>query len=169
MGYVVIALLSGKGGGYVAAAYYAIAYGVISLVAFGSVSVIERNGVGYAMEDYRGLGYKQPYASGVLTLALFALAGIPTTIGFTGKFLIFTAAIRSGEVVLAVIGILLAAVSIYYYLRVVVTLYFTHSESHEISHPTYPEYIVLSAASAAILVLGLWPDALINRLSQLLP
>ena len=169
MGYVVIALISGKGGGYQAAAYYALVYGVISLAAFGAIAVIERGGCGETLDDYRGLGYSHPFASGVLALALLALAGIPPTAGFIGKFLIFTAAIRSGEVALAVIGILLAAVSVYYYLKVLVSLYFKHSDPHEISYPNLPEYAVLSAAAAAILLPGLWPGALIRLLTHLLP
>ena len=170
MGYVVIALLSGRGGGYQAAAYYAIVYGAISLAAFGAIAVLERNGCGETVEEYSGLGSRQPFASGVLALSLFALAGIPPTAGFTGKFLIFTAAIRSGEIALAVIGILLAAVSLFYYLKVVVSLYFKHSGIHDnTAGPNYPEYIVLTVASAAILLLGLWPNALIGLLSNLLP
>jgi NADH-quinone oxidoreductase subunit N len=169
MGYVVIALISGKGGGYQAAAYYAIAYGVISLAAFGAVATLERGGSGETLDDYRGLGYSQPFTSGVLTLALLALAGIPPTAGFTGKFLIFRAALRSGEVTLSIIGILLAAVSVFYYLRVVVALYFNHSDPHEISRPNFSEYLVLSAASALILLLGLWPGGLIELLAQTLP
>jgi NADH-quinone oxidoreductase subunit N len=171
MGYVVIALISGKEGGYQAAAYYAMAYGTISLAAFGAIAVLERNGCGETVDDYRGLGSRQPFASGVLALALFALAGIPPTAGFTGKFLIFTAAIRSGEIALAVIGILLAAVSIYYYLRVIAAIYFKHADVHKnespADRPNSLEYAILTAASLFILLLGLWPGALINLLSKI--
>ncbi|HIJ88223.1 MAG TPA: NADH-quinone oxidoreductase subunit N [Desulfuromonadales bacterium] len=169
MGYVAVALVSGKGGGYQAAAFYALAYGVISLAAFGAIAVLERQGCGETLDDYRGLGQSKPFASGVLTLALFSLAGIPPTVGFTGKFLIFTSAIRSGEIALAVIGVLLAAISVYYYLKVVITLYSKHTGTADASHPTYPEYSVLILASTAMVLLGLWPDALISLLSHLLP
>jgi NADH-quinone oxidoreductase subunit N len=162
MGYVVIALLCGKSGGYAAAAYYALAYGVISLAAFGAIAVLERHGAGESLDDYRGLGQRQPFAAGVLTLALLALAGIPPTAGFTGKFLIFAAALRAGEVTLAVIGILLAAVSIYYYLRVVVVLYFKDVTHGDDVRPNSLEYFVLSVAAAAILLLGLWPNTLLR-------
>lgn len=168
MGYVVVALLSGTGG-YQAAAFYALAYGVISLAAFGAISVLEREGCGETLDDYRGLGRSRPFAAGVLALALFALAGIPPTVGFTGKFLIFAAALRSGEIALAVIGILLAAVSVFYYLRVVVALYCKRSEAADDSRPALPEYVVLAVASSAILLLGLWPNTLISLLSRLLP
>jgi len=167
MGYVVIALLSGKAGGYQAAAYYALAYGIISLAAFGAIAVLERNGCGENLDDYRGRGSQQPFASGVLTLALLALAGIPPTAGFTGKFLIFAAALRAGEIALAVSGILLAAVSIYYYLRVVVALYFKESRHAGNANPHPLEYLVLTVAAAAILLLGLWPGTLLNLLSPL--
>ncbi|MDD2273904.1 MAG: NADH-quinone oxidoreductase subunit N [Desulfuromonadaceae bacterium] len=169
MGYVVVALLSGTGGGYQAAAFYAMAYGVISLAAFGAISVLERQGCGETLDDYRGLGHSRPFASGVLALALFALAGIPPTVGFTGKFLIFTAAVRSGEITLAVCGILLAAISVYYYLRVVIALYGKHPGTADSSRPTLPEYLVLIVASAAIILPGLWPNELILLLSHLLP
>jgi len=169
MGYVVIALLSGKGGGYQAAAFYAMAYGVISLAAFGAISVLERQGCGETVDDYRGLGHSRPFASGVLALALFALAGIPPTVGFTGKFLIFTAAVRSGEIALAVSGILLAAISVYYYLRVVIALYGKHPVTADNSRPTLLEYLVLIIASAAIILPGLWPNELILLISHLLP
>lgn len=169
MGYVVVAIVSGRGGGFQAAAFYVLSYGLISLAAFGAISIIERRGCGETLDDYRGLGRCQPFASGVLALAMFALAGIPPTLGFTGKFLIFTAAVRSGEITLTVIGIILAAVSVFYYLRVVVTLYGKHSTAADTIRPTYSEYIVLTVAAAAILLLGLWPNALIILLSRLLP
>lgn len=167
MGYVVIALIAGRSGGYAAAAYYALAYGVISTAAFGAIVVIERNGGGETLEDYRGLGKEQPFASGVLTLALLALAGIPPTAGFMGKFLIFAAALRAGEIALAVIGILLAAISIYYYLRVVVVLYFKEGRNNASVRPQPLEYVVLALTALAILLLGLWPGALLNILVPL--
>ena len=174
MGYVVVALISGKGGGYQAAAYYALAYGVTSFAAFGAIAILERSGCGETLDDYRGAGSRYPFASGVLVLSLFSLAGIPPTAGFTGKFLIFTAAIRSGEAALAVIGILLAAVSVFFYLRVIVSIYFQEWDQEADaficrSCPAFPEYLALIVASAAIVIPGLWPNALISLLSRLLP
>jgi len=167
MGYVVIALISGKGGGYQAAAFYAIVYGVISLAAFGAIAALERSGCGETLDDYRGVGSTRPFASGVLTLAMFALAGIPPTAGFTGKFLIFTAAIRSGEVALAVIGILLAAISVFYYLRIVIALYMGRSSLISVSTGHLLEYPVLAVASFVIFFLGVWPTPLLALLKQI--
>lgn len=167
MGYVGLALVSSTADGYRAAAYYALAYGVISMTAFGAISVLERNGCGPAVEDYRGMGSSQPFASGVLALALFALAGIPPTAGFTGKFLIFASAIRAGEIPLAIIGILLAAISVYYYLRILVSLYFAPCSQLGDVTTSRPEQVVLSILSCIIIFMGGWPDPLIKLLSSM--
>ena len=162
MGYVVLALVAGSTDGYLAAAYYAIAYGVISLAAFGAIAVMERNGCGGSLDEYRGRGSRNPFAAGVLTLALFALAGIPPTAGFTGKFLVFASAIKSGETALAIIGILTVAVSIYYYLRVVSALYFNKPEIDEQEKNTASEIVVLSIASLLIVLLGIFPSLILE-------
>lgn len=171
MGYVVVAIISGRAGGYQAAAYYAIAYGIMSLAAFGALAVLERNGCGETIDDYRGLGSRQPFAAGVLAMALFSLAGIPPTVGFTGKFLIFAAAIRSGEISLAVIGVLLAAVSVFYYLRIVVALYMQPMviEGKEGTKTAVLEMIVLLSAVAALLLTGLFPSYLLELMASQLP
>lgn len=169
MGYVVVALISHKGDGFQAAAFYAIAYGIISLAAFGAIGILERNGCGPSLDDYRGRGYTHPLAAGVLAIAIFSLAGIPPTIGFTGKFLIFAAAIRAGEITLAIIGILTAAVSVYYYLRVVTALYLQRSENNEQESISVFETAVLGLSSALIILLGLFPSQLLGLLKLPIP
>ncbi len=166
MGYVIVALISFTGEGFQAAAYYAIAYGIMSLAAFGAIGVFENNGCGENLEDYRGLGFKYPLAGGVLSVALFSLAGIPPSSGFTGKFLIFTAALRAGELALAIIGVTAAAISIYYYLRLVTVLYGKkEKEEHQGSIPIF-EKIVLLLSAFFIIYLGLFPAQLLDFLSS---
>jgi len=169
MGYVVVALISHSGGGFRAAAYYAIAYGIMSLAAFGAISVLERGGCGAQLDDYRGAGHTNPLAAGVLALALFSLAGIPPTIGFTGKFLIFASAIRAGEIPLAIIGILTAVVSVYYYLRVMTALYLQSGETDRRGQTGFPETVVLVLSSLLIILLGLFPSQLLTFLKTQLP
>lgn len=168
MGYVALALLSGERG-YEAAAFYAVAYTAMNLAAFGVIASLEKTGSRELVEDYRGLGYRQPVHGAVLALAMFALAGIPPTIGFAGKFAIFFAAIRSGEVALAVIGILTAATSAYYYLRVVVNLYMRSAAGEgEGGAPTVPEAAALALASLAIVALGIYPAPLFDLVAAVL-
>lgn len=167
MGYVVLAFVAGSVDSYRASAYYAISYGVISLSAFGAIAIMERNGCGTTIDKYRGRGFRNPFAAGVLTLALFALAGVPPTAGFTGKFLVFASAIKSGETALAIIGILTVAVSIYYYLRVVSALYFNRPEIDEQEKNTACEIVVLSLASLLIVLLGLFPSRILELINLL--
>lgn len=165
MGYVLVALLSSQSNGLQAAAFYAIGYGVMSLAAFGAIGVLEEHGCGPELDDYRGRGFTQPWASGVLAVALFALAGIPPTVGFTGKFLIFASALRAGENSLAILGILTAAVSIYYYLHLVAALYLQRAEGHQHEKNRSAAMMVLLFAVIFIVLLGLFPDQLLNFLA----
>ncbi len=169
MGYVLVALVSHHDNGLQAAAFYAIGYGIMSLAAFGAIGVLEAGGCGADLDDYRGRGFTQPVASGVLAVALFGLAGIPPTVGFTGKFLIFISAIRAGENALAIIGILTAAVSIYYYLRLVAALYLQRAPSKQSRSIRSYEMILLVFSCVLIILLGLFPARLLDFLqTQLL-
>ncbi|WP_298266408.1 NADH-quinone oxidoreductase subunit N [Geobacter sp.] len=169
MGYVALALLAGGERGYEAAAFYAVAYTVMNLTAFGAVASLEGETVLEGVEELRGLGYSRPFRGGVLALAMFALAGIPPTVGFAGKFAIFFAALKGGEVPLAVIGILTAAVSVYYYLRVVVNLYLRPAEGAAAGGgPTATEGVALSLAALAVVGIGLFPGPLFDLVAAIL-
>lgn len=168
MGYVALALLSGARG-YEAAAFYAAAYGAMSLAAFGALASLEDGKPLELVDELRGLGYRRPFQGVVLAVAMFALAGIPPTVGFAGKFAIFFAALRAGEVPLAVIGILTAAASAYYYLRVVVNLYLKPADEAGTGRlPTFSEALCLGAVSLAILALGVWPGPLFDLAAAIL-
>ncbi len=164
MGYVALALACGGSGGYLAALYYALVYALMNFAAFGAVALFERSAVSDLIDDYKGGGEREPFAAALLTLAIFALAGIPPTAGFTGKFMIFAAALKGGEVTVAVIGILTAAVSAYYYLRVVVNLYMTTSGERCSSQITTSEKTILSVVALLLLLLGLMPTPLLDLL-----
>ena len=116
------------------------------------------------LDDYRGRGFSQPLAAGVLAIAMFSLAGIPPTVGFTGKFLIFASALRAGETLLAIIGILTAAVSIYYYLRVVTALYLQQSKDTSREDISRLDTAILGISSALLILLGLFPTQLLEFL-----
>ncbi|HTP64903.1 MAG TPA: NADH-quinone oxidoreductase subunit N [Geobacteraceae bacterium] len=170
MGYVTLALLTASADGFAAVLLYVFVYTAMNMAAFGAIASLSASG--QPMEevaDYRGVGYKRPFQGGVLALAMLALAGIPPTAGFVGKFFIFFAAIRGNELPLAIFGILTAAASVYYYLRVVVNLYMRPAEAPSQPHAaTLPEAFILGAAGAAILVLGVWPQPLLEVIDRVL-
>ncbi|QSV46657.1 NADH-quinone oxidoreductase subunit N [Geobacter benzoatilyticus] len=168
MGYVALALLSGERG-YEAAAFYAVAYGAMVLAAFGALASLEDEKPLELVDELRGLGYRRPFQGVVLAVAMFALAGIPPTVGFAGKFAIFFAALKAGEIPLAVIGILTAAASAYYYLRVVVNLYMKPAEEKSPGTlPTPAEALCLGVVTLAILALGVFPGPLFDLVETIL-
>jgi len=170
MGYVALALLTRSIDGFSAVLLYIIVYTAMNLAAFGTIASL--SGSGREMEevaDYRGIGYRRPLQGGILALSMIALAGIPPTAGFIGKFFIFYSAIRANEVPLAIFGIITAAASVYFYLRVVVNLYMHPEEEGNVSHASsLPESMVLVMASSAILVIGVWPQPLLEMIDKVL-
>ncbi|MEX0769700.1 MAG: NADH-quinone oxidoreductase subunit N [Balneolaceae bacterium] len=137
-GYLMVGLAAGTAEGYTGVLYYLFAYTLMNIGAFGVIAYYERN---HALDftdvnNYSGLGFKQPMMGVLLSVFLFSLAGIPPFVGFLGKYYVFAAAIHSGLISLAVIGVLASAASVYYYLRVMVYLYFRdpHKE-YELTAP----------------------------------
>lgn len=170
MGYVTLALLTGSSDGFAAVMLYIIVYTAMNLAAFGAIASL--SGSGRQMEevaDYRGIGYRRPLQGLILAISMLALAGIPPTAGFVGKFFIFYSAIRGNEIPLAIFGMLTAAVSVYYYLRVVVNLYMRAEEAPTDSHQASPpESFVLVVSTLAILIIGVWPQPLLEMIDRVL-
>lgn len=170
MGYVALAFVAFPADGDRAALFYAVAYAMAGLAAFGAVAVLSDASDRDDIDGYRGLGYRNPLAGTALTLALFSLAGIPPTAGFMAKFAVFSAALRAGEVFLALVGIAAALVAVFFYLRVVVVMYMKVSveppEAHSLS---MPEMLALVIPSVVILLLGVYPQPLLHLLKTILP
>ncbi|BCS52318.1 NADH-quinone oxidoreductase subunit N [Geobacter sp. SVR] len=168
MGYLAIGfVVAPSAGGIGASAFYAVAYAAAGLVTFGAVAVLSDRSERDRIEDYQGYGFKNPLAGAVLALALFSLAGIPPTAGFMGKFVIFVAALRGGETALAVVGVVTALVSVFFYLRVVVTLYMKPAQtSLSLERPLLiSEVAALCIPAAVMLLAGVYPGPLLNLLA----
>lgn len=162
MGYITLALLTGTKEGYAAVLLYGAIYTVMNLAAFGAVASLSISEEREEIADYAGLGFSAPLRAGVLALAMLALAGIPPTAGFMGKFFIFYSAIKGGEITLAIIGIVSAAASAYFYLKVVVQLYMYRSEAAAPPPAHAAESLGLSLASLLVIALGIFPTPLIR-------
>jgi NADH-quinone oxidoreductase subunit N len=124
-GYLLIGIAIGTSLGVAALLYYLAAYAVMNLGAFGVVTLLERvAGLGTNLDDYRGLASRRPGLAAALAMFLFALAGIPGTVGFVAKYTIFYAAVVGGHAELTIIGVIASMVGFYYYLRVIWAMYF---------------------------------------------
>jgi NADH-quinone oxidoreductase subunit N len=163
-GYVAVALASRSGEGNSAALFYLFAYSIASLGTFAVVTLVGGQGERrLAVRDYRGLSQSQPLLAGALALFLLSLGGIPATAGFTGKFFIFRAAIDSGLVGLAVIGVLSTVVSFYFYLYVIVEMYMREpDDASEVVPVPIATGTVVAVAALLTLGLGFLPSPLLD-------
>ena len=158
-GYLGLAVLAAGQTGTGAAMYYLLAYTFMTAGAFAVLGMVSGpDDSGDSLQHLAGLGRRRPGLALGLALFMLSLAGIPPLAGFAGKFLVFSAAIDAGHVVLAVIGIATSIVALFYYFRVVRVIYFEPS-----SEMPLPEgrdragSTAVALAAAGILVLGAFP------------
>jgi NADH-quinone oxidoreductase subunit N len=169
-GYLMVAVSAGWSGdlapGAVSAALlYLLAYGVTTIGAWAVVLSLERSdGTGTALDDYAGLARRRPWIALAMGVFMLSLIGVPPTLGFLGKFVVFGAAISARLVGLAVIGVLTSLVSAYYYLRVVVYMYMRAGEPEARSEAWLTATI--AATAAATFFLGLVPQRLLEWAAQ---
>ena len=170
MGYVAVALVAAPTGGVKAAVLYLVIYAAAGVASFGAISVLSDEEERDAIDDYHGMGYRNPLAGAALAVALFSLAGIPPTAGFMGKFAVFAAALRGGETTLALVGILSALVAVFFYLRIVVVMYMKSSDlpAETVRPLDIGEIVSLLVPTVVMVGLGVYPQPLLNLLDRIL-
>jgi NADH-quinone oxidoreductase subunit N len=155
----------GTGSGLGATMFYLLAYGLTTIGAFAVLTLV-RDGDGEAahLSQWAGLARRSPLTAAVMALFLLALAGIPLTSGFTGKFAVFRAAIDDGAWPLVVVALLASAVAAFFYLRVIVLMYFSEPavDGPTIGVPGLPTTLVLAVTVTATVVLGVVPGAVLD-------
>ena len=163
MGFMLLGFLAADLNGFSAAMFYAVAYVLMSLVAFGMILLLSRDGFeADLLDDFRGLNRRSPWWAFVMLLAMFSLAGIPPTIGFYAKFAVIEAVVNQGFVWLAVVAVLSSVVGAFYYLRVVKLMYFDDpTDTAPIVAPGDAR-VLLSANGLLLLVLGIAPQILMG-------
>ncbi len=163
MGFMLLGFLAADLNGFSAAMFYTVAYVLMSLVAFGMILLLSRDGFeADLLDDFRGLNRRSPWWAFVMLLAMFSLAGIPPTIGFYAKFAVIEAVVNQGFVWLAVVAVLSSVVGAFYYLRVVKLMYFDDpTDTAPIVAPGDAR-VLLSANGLLLLVLGIAPQILMG-------
>jgi len=135
--------------GLSATLFYLLTYGFTTLAAFGVVSLVrDADGEATHLSQWAGLAKRSPLVAGVFAFLLLAMAGIPLTSGFIGKFVVFSAALSDGMAPLVVVALVASAVAAFFYLRVIVLMYFSEPA------PDGPTVTVPGAFTTAAITLG---------------
>ncbi len=136
--------------------FYLLAYLLTAIGAFGLVShIIAQTNIRITYDDFKGLAQERPFLAAMMTIFLFSLAGIPSTIGFIAKFYLFTEAINAGYIYLAVYAILATCVSMYYYLKLIAMMYF-YPKNKKFQEESFDDLRVSTFATASIAILIIW-------------
>ncbi len=162
-GYVMIGLVVGSEIGMASVLLYLAVYIFMNMGAFAMVILLCRqNFRGDRVEDFRGLARAHPLAGIGFVVFFLSLAGVPPTAGFVGKFYLFSAAIESGYIWLALIGVLNSVLSVYYYFKVVVNMYMVEPAGKVEISTSVPLRLALGLMVVGVLLIGLYPDPLLS-------
>lgn len=162
-GYVLIGILSMSPSGYASAIFYAAAYLIMKFTCFLVVVKVAYDGSDLKVVQLAGLHHRSPLLAMALMVSIFSLAGIPPTIGFTGKFLVFIAAMRKGYFVLVLIAMINVVISLYYYLLIVKAAYLLKPDEELSPIPvSFSTKVFTGALVTAIIVFGVFPHYLLE-------
>jgi NADH-quinone oxidoreductase subunit N len=145
--------------------FYLTTYGLMTMAAFAIIGIVrDSGGEATAMSRWSGLGKESPLVAGIFSFLLLAMAGIPATSGFTGKWAVFSAAFSAGAWPIVVIAVLASAVALAFYVRVIVVMFFADpvGEAPTVTMPSVLTSFVIAVGVAGTLVLGLVPGPLLD-------
>lgn len=168
LGYLLVAFIPGSDSVPQAVSFYLLTYFAASFAAFGVIAILsDGDSDADDLVNYRALFWKHPALASILSVAMFSLAGIPLTAGFTGKFYVLTTGIGQGFWLLAVVLVLSSVVGLYYYLRVITTMFSGTRDLLPEPPAKYPVFlgismVVLSVLTFALIWLGIYPDTVIG-------
>lgn len=157
VGFLFMALSNPEAKGFAAAMFYAISYAIMATASFGAIILLSRKGFeAERIADYKGLWQKSPFHAFLVMVVMASLAGVPPSLGFFAKLAAIGAAVDGGREWLAVLGVVMAVVGAFYYLRVIKVMYFDEPDRDDVVvHPDGMLRFVFAANAIALLVLGL--------------
>jgi NADH-quinone oxidoreductase subunit N len=171
-GFILIGVIALNKAGLSGAMFYLVTYGVTTIGSFGILTLVrDPDGEATHLSRWAGLGRRSPLVAGVFALFLLALAGIPLTSGFTGKFAVFSAGVSGGATPLVIVGVITSAMAAFFYVRVIVMMFFAEpvEDGPVVVTPGGATTSALALAVAATVVLGVFPQPLLNLANHALP
>jgi len=158
-----LSTLAGAPDGYVAAMFYTIVYVWMAVGAFGVIILLSRTGFeAENIDDFKGLNDRNPWLAFVMMVIMMSMAGVPFLAGFYAKWMVLQAVVNIDLIWLAMLGVLFSVIGAFYYLRVVKCIYFDKPEQSEPIEISLDTEIVISANGLLLVVIGLYPTALMT-------
>jgi len=169
-GYILIGIVAWNQAGASSVVFYLLSYTFMNIGALGVISFLSTKEKEFIeLEDFKGLGFQKPVIAVVMAIFMFSLAGLPPTAGFIGKFYLFSAAVKAGQIPLVILGVVNSMISVYYYLGVVVAMFMQQSDQK------WPSTGLISAVSLSLLLatvgtlgLGLFPSHWIEMFQKMI-
>ncbi len=173
LGYLLVAFLAGGSRSVDAAVFYLTAYFITILGAFGVISLLSsKENEAEELESYRGLFWRRPALSALLAAMMFSLAGIPLTAGFIGKYYVLSAGVHSAKWLLVTVLVLTSVIGLFYYLRVIVTMYSAKLEQAQEKTSikrsvSFSGSLVLAVLTILLVWFGVFPQGLISLIRSM--
>jgi NADH-quinone oxidoreductase subunit N len=163
VGFLILGVLSGTQEGYAAAMFYTLVYTLMAAGGFGMILFLSRKGFeAEELDDFKGMNQRSPWYAFIMLLLMFSMAGMPPTVGFYAKLTVIQAVIRVDMVWLAVYAVVFSVIGAFYYLRVVKLMYFDAPQDDTPLEGPWDTGLTLSANGLLMLVLGVFPGALMG-------
>ncbi|MDD2619599.1 MAG: NADH-quinone oxidoreductase subunit N [Syntrophomonadaceae bacterium] len=159
-GYILAGLAAANTYGLKGMLFYAMLYVFSTTGAFAVTTAVEVDTGSTGMEAFAGLSRRSPMLAAIMTICMLSLAGIPPLAGFVGKFYLFSGAVQSGYLWLALIGLIMSMVSVYYYLSLTRIMYIGESASDAPINPGLETRLALWICLLATVFIGIYPAPL---------
>ena len=164
-GFILVGVIAASPAGLAGSIFYVIAYSFTTIGVFAIISMVRgKNGEATHLSKWAGLGRTSPFIASLFAIFMLALAGIPLTSGFIGKFSVFTAAMSAGDNWLVIIAVVASLVAAFFYMRVVVLMFFSEptEATATVEIPSVFTTIALAAGATVTVLLGIFPQPLLD-------
>lgn len=160
-GFLLIPLIAATPESLPALFFYLVIYAIATLGAFVILGLLDDKPEGVLLSDLKGLFKRAPFLATLFTLCLLTLAGIPPTAGFFAKFFVLKVAFDGGYISLVIVGLLVAILAAYYYLRIIMTMFQEPDHKTSIAIP-WPQLLLGLTAFILLIALSIYPSLLVN-------
>ena len=148
--------------------FYVVGYAITNISVFFSLQHMMNLTKAASIDSIKGLFQAHPFVSIIFGLGILSLLGIPATVGFMGKVLVFSSAVNNGLVLLAVAGVINSFVSAYYYLGLLRNVFVSSDKFEQNGNSNNTYILVASISSVLVLVLGVYPDLILSTIDNVI-